>query len=702
MEQPGGPPAPIRPDAAGYASVWARTCAGAGGYLPAGAEETQRLLYDLTLRLVDALDDDSARPGYDVGVAMVRGHLTDPSLLDRTLHLLGTEFPRTFAAPPDRLARLQGGVAAGYVFALRQRTLAEQEALTMAVLDARRDTERALRDSEARFRAVFAGAAIGIAVSDTEGVILEVNQALCAMLGYPEDELRKINVTDLVHPDDAPGVWDLYADLTEGRRDHVRMDKRYFRKDGTAIYTDLSVSLIRDGQGRPQLMVAMVEDVTERYELADRLRYQAEHDPLTGLPNRTLFFDRLTAALRDPEHPDARIGLCYLDLDGFKMVNDSIGHAVGDELLVLVAQRLNVSGHLVARMGGDEFVVLLEPPVETAEVAEVAQAVLAALHEPVHVAGHTLSVSASVGVVAEPVGTSTVAHLMKAADITLYWAKADGRARWALFDPERHERDQARYALAAAMPAALTRGQFVVEYQPMVALEDGRLAGVEALVRWHHPRLGRLLPGTFVPLAEETGLIVDLGRWVLGEACRQAAAWHRDFPETPLVLSVNLAARQARDESIVDDVARVLKEAGLPPELLQLELTESAVMSSEGTPLPSLKRLSALGVRIAIDDFGTGYSNLAYLRTLPIQALKLAGPFVAGLRDVTDEPDAQVLDALVRLAHALGLTVTAEAVETGHQAAVLQSLGCDNAQGWYYAPAAPATDVVARLRSARG
>ena len=707
-------PAQTQPAAAEYARAWAQACAGAGGYLPMSPEETQRLLYGLTLRLVEALDTDefTVRPGYDVGVALVQAHLTDPSVLDRTLQLLGSRFAELFPAAPRRLARLQGGVAAGYVFALRQRTLAEQESLTMAVLDARKQVEQALRVSEARFRALFAGAAIGIGIADTGGAILEVNQAFCEMFGYAEDELGQIKVTELVHPDDAPGLWDQYADLIAGRRDHVRAEKRYFRKDGTVIYTDLAASLIRDDAGRPRFTVAMVEDVTERHELAERLRFQAEHDPLTGLPNRTLFFDRLTAALRHAHDGDARIGLCYLDLDGFKMVNDSLGHAVGDQLLVLVGQRLAQCvarwGHLVARMGGDEFVILLDPPATTADVAEVGQAVLAALREPVHLAGHTLSVSASIGVLAEAAATSTVADLMKAADITLYWAKSDGRARWALFDPERHEREQARYALASAMPAALAQGEFVVEYQPMVRLADAGLIGVEALVRWQHPRLGRLMPDSFVGLAEETGLIVELGRWVLTEACRQAAAWNRDFPDARLVLSVNLAARQARDESIVDDVARVLKETGLPAELLQLELTESAVMSIEGTPLPSLRRLSALGVRIAIDDFGTGYSNLAYLRTLPIQGLKLAGPFVAGLRDQPPDgpaegrPDEQVLDALVRLAHALGLTVTAEAVETGHQATVLQGLGCDHAQGWYYAPAAPAARLVELLRERHG
>ncbi len=572
----------------------------------------------------------------------------------------------------------------------------------MAVLDARRQVDQARRASEARFRAVFAGAAIGIGIADVDGRILELNQAFCDMLGYTADELRKINVTELVHPDDAPGMWERYAEMIAGEHDHARLEKRYFRKDGGVIWTDLAVSLIRDEDGRPQFTVAMIEDITERYELARQLRFQAEHDPLTGLPNRTLFFDRLTALFA---RGGTRVGLCYLDLDGFKIVNDSLGHGVGDELLKLVAGRLAECvaryGHPVARMGGDEFVVLVEEPAEP-ELTELAEAVLAALAEPVHLAGHQLKVTASIGVVDTETATTTVDDLMKAADVTLYWAKSDGRGCWARFDPVRHERDLARYALASAMPAALERGEFVVEYQPMVSLVDGLLTGVEALVRWHHPELGVLLPDAFVDLAEETGLIVPLGRWVLEEACRQAAEWHRGYPRARLVVSVNLAARQAREVSIVDDVARILAGTGLPPELLQLELTESAVMDAGGKPLPALRRLAELGVRIAIDDFGTGYSNLAYLRTLPIQGLKLAGPFVAGLgheRPAGDERvvDERILDALVRLAHALGLTVTAEAVETDHQAAVLRVLGCDTAQGWYYAAAGPAAHLVSLL-----
>jgi EAL domain-containing protein (putative c-di-GMP-specific phosphodiesterase class I) len=314
----------------------------------------------------------------------------------------------------------------------------------------------------------------------------------------------------------------------------------------------------------------------------------------------------------------------------------------------------------------------------------LAEAVLETLRAPITVAGHRLNVSASIGIVERPVRSTTMAELMKAADVTLYWAKSDGKARWALFDADRNDQQVARYALSAAMPAALEHREFFIDYQPLVRLADSSLVGVEALVRWRHPRLGRLGPDTFIGLAEETGAIVPLGSWVLREACEQAQRWQETGDL--LYMSVNLAARQAHTPGIVDDVARILDETGLKPELLQLELTESAIMGTADKPLDALHHLADMGVRIAIDDFGTGYSNLAYLRHLPVHSLKLAGSFVEGLRtDPADPIDEKIVATLVNLAHTLGLSVTAEGVETAAQADRLRSLGCDYAQGYYFA-----------------
>ncbi|MFY1633238.1 putative bifunctional diguanylate cyclase/phosphodiesterase [Solwaraspora sp. WMMB335] len=707
-----GPDGAGGPDGAWrYARQWAAAAA-ALGYLPLSTDETTDTLYGYTTRLalaVQAADFDS-QAAREVGRALVDGHLTEPAVLDWSVRALGTDFLPTVlpelttsTRARDRIGYLQGALAEGYARALRNRTFDQQSSIRQAAWCARDTAERALHDSEARFRAVFSGAAIGIGIADIDGRISEVNQAFADMLGYTIDELREINVTQLFHPDDAPGMHQLYLELIEGKHDSVRVEKRYYRKDGAAIWTDLAMSLIRHDDGRPRFTVAMVEDINDRYEMQERLRFQAEHDPLTGLPNRVLFFDRLSQALADAAEPHRRVGVCFLDLDGFKSINDALGHDVGDQLLTVVAGRLADSvansGHLIARMGGDEFVILVANCSGTAQLISVARSALAAVAAPVQIGGHQLMVSASVGIVAAPAIGSNPTDVMKAADTTLYWAKADGRGQWAVYDPVRGARDVTRSALVAALPAALDRGELVVEYQPITRLADGTVTAVEALVRWQHPELGRLGPDRFIGLAEETGLIVRLGRWVLEQSCRQASRWRAACPQTPIAVSVNISARQVSDPQLVGEVAGVLTRTGLPPELLQLELTESAVMATGGEPLRALRRLAGLGVQLAIDDFGTGYSNLAYLRRMPIQVLKLAGPFVEGMRLAGAEADRdeRIVDALVRLAHALNLTVTAEAVETAQQAARLAALGCDQAQGWHFGKPVPAAVITARL-----
>ncbi|MFY1684557.1 putative bifunctional diguanylate cyclase/phosphodiesterase [Micromonospora sp. WMMD730] len=713
VPDPGGTDA-SRPGAQGYAADWARAVRRLG-FVPMSTDETERLLLAHTVRLAQALlaEEFSAAPAEEVGRALVEAHLTEPRILDWSVRALGEQLPQRVLPPDDpppdlpvRVAALQGGLAAGFGRALRDRTFSQQERIARSAWQARDSVERALRDSEARFRAVFTGAVIGIGLAGIDGQIIEVNQSFADMLGYTPEELRQTNVSALFHPDDAAGMWEMYQELIEGKHDSVRVEKRYYRKDGSVVLTDLAVSLIRHDDGRPRFTVAMIEDITQRYELQQRLRFQALHDPLTGLPNRTLFFEKLGQVFADAG-PEQRIGVCFLDLDGFKAVNDSLGHDLGDRLLVTIARRLSDcvigQGHLVARMGGDEFVILVNGGEGIDDAVGVAELALAAVAAPVLVGDHQLAVSASVGVVECPASETSVSELMKAADTTLYWAKAEGRGRWAVYDPERSAADIARSALAAGLPAALDRGEFVVHYQPIVSLLDGSMLAVEALVRWSHPELGLVGPDRFIGLAEETGLIVRLGEWVLRQACRDARAWHREFPEAKLVVSVNLAARQADDPAIVDTVASALSRSGLPAELLQLELTESAVMGTAGEPLRSLYRLADLGVRLAIDDFGTGYSNLAYLRRLPIHCLKLAGPFVEGIRgdggdSSPDHRDERIVDALVRLAHALELSVTAEAVETGEQAERLRALRCDTGQGRWFGPPAPADQITARLR----
>jgi diguanylate cyclase (GGDEF)-like protein len=426
-----------------------------------------------------------------------------------------------------------------------------------------------------------------------------------------------------------------------------------------------------------------------------RFRFQATHDPLTGLPNRALFAERLSAVFVDPL-AERRVGLCFVDLDGFKAINDSLGHHIGDQLLVALAARLaeRLSQHLVARMGGDEFVILIEDSNCVDDVIKVADAALAAIAEPVRINGHELSVSGSIGIVERPISGTEPHDVMRAADITLHWAKTAGKGRWALFDPDRNAREVARYALSAAMPAALDRNEFYLDYQPLVALVDGTVLGAEALVRWRHPEFGVLLPDRFIGIAEETGLIVRLGTAILEKACAQAFEW--TVPAAPYV-SVNLAVRQVRDPRFVPEVCAILERTGLPPERLQLELTESAVMSADDEPVAALRTLADIGIRMAIDDFGTGYSNLSYLRRLPLSGIKVDGSFVAGL-DHGDPTDERILATLVSLSHTLGLTVTAEGVETAAQAERLLAIDCDAGQGWYFGPPGPASDICRLLR----
>ncbi|WP_452094433.1 putative bifunctional diguanylate cyclase/phosphodiesterase [Dactylosporangium darangshiense] len=367
-----------------------------------------------------------------------------------------------------------------------------------------------------------------------------------------------------------------------------------------------------------------------------------------------------------------------------------MGHYIGDQLLAAAGARLArfaaEFGHLVARLGGDEFVVLVEDTNCVEDAIKVADRVMALLCEPFRIECRDLAMSASVGVVERTVADTDPSDLMRAADITLHWAKADGKARWRVFDPKRNARDIARYTLAAAMPGALERGEFGLVYQPIVDLTDGRINGVEALARWHRPEPdGTLAPDHFINLAEDSGLIIPLGLRLMEQACEQAASWSDVAAPAPFV-SVNLAVRQIRHPDLVADITGVLGRTGLPPERLQLEITESAAMDNDDETAAPLGELANLGLRLAIDDFGTGYSNLAYLRELPVHGLKLAGPFVRRLRAdaPTDPTDRAILTALVALGHTLGMTVTAEGVETAAQAAELRAIGCDMAQGWHF------------------
>ncbi|GAA2276541.1 EAL domain-containing protein [Streptomyces atrovirens] len=555
------------------------------------------------------------------------------------------------------------------------------------------------------YRSVFTAAPLAMAVVDREGMVTGANAALATLLGRDPESLAGAVAADLVDLASDARTWHAYRELLRGRRSRLRCTRRLKHPEGHALWVRVTVAPLPADDGGVLLSVA---DIGDHHELQAQLRHLRMHDPVTRLPNRTLFFERLTAALDAESYEEGgtgRIGLCYLDLDGFKAVNDTLGHRVGDQLLAAVAERLKSCAKdaartgtpLVARLGGDEFALLVEDSTGTEQLADLAESLLDAIQAPFDLSGRRLSVSASIGVVERHAAGTTPTALMQAADTTLYWAKADGKARWTLFDPERNASRVTRQALASTLRPAIDRGEFALEYQPLVGMEDDRVHGVEALIRWHHPRFGTLTPNRFISLAEEDGSIVPLGRWVLRTACRQARDWQVQHPdEPPIFVSVNVAVRQVWDSDLVADVADTLQETGLEPELLQLELTESAVMGSSGRPIQALKALSDMGVRIAIDDFGTGYSNLAYLSRLPVSVLKLDGSFVRGFQyeeraaAPPNPADEVIVEAMVQLAHRLGLTVTAECVETSAQATRLRRIGCDTGQGWLYSrPVSP-------------
>ena len=609
----------------------------------------------------------------------------------------------------QRLAAALDELVTGFTGALRDRAVADQVGLLSHTMRAQAGVRRALALSESHYRTVYTQGAVGIGIVSLDGFVLDLNPALRTKFGIagPLDQPRP--VTDFVHPDDIPEVIERFKRLdVDGRApddgDVLRMQLRFVRPDGLVLFTDVVTSLVRTDEGTATHLIAVVDDRSERTRLRLRLQRAAYHDQLTQLPNRSLTEQWVHRAFEagGPEH----VGICALDLDGLTGVNDGLGHQVGDQLLLAVAARLQMASgdHLVTRTGGDEFAVLVAEPDGVAGLCRVADRVLEAFATPFLVGGHTLTMTASIGVAAAPTATACPEELMRAADVALNWAKSRGGARRVVFDPERDAGESARFELLSGLPGAIDRGEFRLVYQPLVGLSgDRRMCGVEALVRWQHPVQGLLAPGRFIELAERSGSIVPLGRWILHTACAQAAQWYRELGGDAPYVSVNVSPVQLVEPDWVGVVASALHATGLPARLLQLEITEQAVLGDETAALEALVALRASGVRLALDDFGTGYSSLAWLRRLPVHALKIDGSFIDGLRHTDPDPvDSAIVGSLVGMAHALGLEVTAEWVETRVQADRLTALGCDVGQGRWFGDAGPAGWVPGLARRSIG
>jgi diguanylate cyclase (GGDEF)-like protein/PAS domain S-box-containing protein len=596
----------------------------------------------------------------------------------------------------------------------------------------RKEAEARLREAEERYRTLVERMpAITYIQEPSEPSRTTYISPQCeGVLGYSQEEC--MNEPELwirtLHPDDRERV------LEQDRRTNAtgepfEMEYRQFAKDGSVVWIRDEAAPVRDEEGRPKYWIGVQVDITERKMLEERLEHRAFHDPLTGLPNRALFMDRLRSALSRSERKHGQTAVLFLDIDNLKVVNDSLGHEAGDGLLTGAAERLKAClrpADTVARFSGDEFAILLDDVEDVSETAQVAERIAEVLRAPLVIKKRETFITASVGIaLSGPAPTSTrgsapdtaqdrAETLLRQADLAMYRAKNRGKAHHEVFDPGMNAPAFVRLETANDLRRALEREEFRVWYQPKMRLHaDAQrslrlsngsaivapkaaggpgLVGMEALVRWEHPERGLLTPKGFVPVAEESGLIVPIGRMVLEKACRQAQAWQERYAtEEPLVMCVNISARQFQHPELAQDVARVLQQTGLEPRCLQLEITESVVMEDVESTLDTLRSLQDLGVQLAIDDFGTGYSSFSYLRRFPVSVLKIDRSFVEPLGG--DPEDAVIVSGVVSLAHTLGMEVVAEGVETAEQLAHLQDMGCDMAQGNYFAEPLPSEAV---------
>ena len=580
---------------------------------------------------------------------------------------------------------LAAGIVAAYATAWNERTL--------------RQAVASRRNFEARFRAVFEHSAVGVALLNEAGAVLEANGAMTTILGASNMQLIGRCISDFTASEHREAGDRLVRDIVSGEEQSTTGELQFIRRDGSEVWG--SVTFSHATGARDVRLIAIVEDVTSRKALEAKLLQQAFYDGLTGLANRSLFRDRAEHALARSHRDRAEVAVLFLDLDNFKHVNDTLGHAAGDCLLQIVADRLLNATRgcdTVARLGGDEFAVLLENARTDSEASVVAERITHALRTPVELeSGNTVRVSSSIGI-ARAHDMATVDDLMRNADVAMYAAKAGSRGHYVFFDPSMHTSLVDRVMLEADIRSAIDRREFWVAYQPIVDLASSEVTGIEALARWRHPLKGEIPPLAFIPVAEETGLIMSIGRTVLTEACRQAAEWNRMPGRTrPLSVTVNLSGKQLQSADLTSEVRTALAGSGLDAAHLVLEITETVLMENGGGALERLRELKALGVRLAIDDFGTGYSSLSYLQQFPVDILKIDRSFTTGLTRGPNE------DALARTIIALGDLLTlhtiAEGVEHAGQHERLRDLGCDYGQGFLFGRPISAREMTVLLRT---
>ena len=526
-----------------------------------------------------------------------------------------------------------------------------------------------------------------------KGVCTFASPSTKRVLGYEPEEIVGTSVFDLFHPDDAKAKRKLFAKFLDENSDSS-VCYRIRHNDGRYVWLETTSDALHAMNGEIVEIVAVSRDITERKETEERLLYLANYDSLTGLPNRALFRDRLRRAIARAQRNDKRIGLLFLDLDRFKTINDSLGHHAGDQLLRGVAKRLKANGRkgdTIARLGGDEFTIILEDINDADDVAIVARKIIEFMEPSFKLDGHDVVVTPSIGITIYPDDCGDMRTLLKNADTAMYRSKEKGRNNYQFYTADMNAKAYEYLLLENNLRHALERGEFHLFYQPQMELHTQRVIGMEALLRWNHPEQGFLPPERFVPFAEETGLIIPIGEWVIRTACMEAMRWQQ-AGLSPLRVAVNLSMRQFRQKDFVEKVEQALAESGLPPKFLELEITESFLAHNVEHATAVLRRLHNLGVQLSIDDFGTGYSSLSYLKQFPLNTLKIDQSFV---RDIPGDSDAAAItEAIIGLAQSLRLNVIAEGVESQDQVFFLRSRGCDHAQGYLFSEPMSADTVV--------
>ncbi|MGH4025716.1 MAG: putative bifunctional diguanylate cyclase/phosphodiesterase [Pseudonocardiaceae bacterium] len=699
-----GAPSPVpAPDltVAQLARAWA-AAASRTTYVPMSGEEIEQLLTGLIDRLVSAV----AAPQVDeqgsmrVAGALVEHHFIGPRTLGRSIEVLGDGLPRldTLQAVSGLAAAVRkvlGALADGYAEALRQYIFNEQELVSQALLKAKRDAERGLRVSEARFREVFSASAVGIAISALGGALVEANQAFADLVGRPSQELVGVPLLELLHAKDDTELDECYRMLSTGELPRFRLRRRIADANGDIAWTLLAGSLLHDADGRPTHHITIVEDFTELYLLQQELSDQALHDRLTGLPNEHYFMSRLQEVLEAAD-PAALVTVCRVNLDSFSVINDGIGRTTGEQLLRSIAGRLRslvaAERAMVARMGTDDFAILIENGPDTPDLGVLAASINDELAEPVYLSDRGLAVSAGVGVVRRPAGGISPGELIRAADATLHQVKRSGRGQWGLYDAQADAEERARYQLAAEMPGAFESGEISLEYQPVRSLQSGRLLALQALLRWD--RTSGTSKGTVdhqecLSLAEQTGLVLALGRWMLHTACAELARWRAALPADLPLLRVDLTARLSEDPDLMAIVHDALSDTGARPEHMRVGVPLVALSRGRGDVMDNVHVLADLGAGVVLLGAATGPGYFAYLEDLPVTAVEIAPAMVTRLteRPGDDSVVARAVRHAIPLVHSVGATVIVPGIDTPARADWWRGATADAARGAHIGPA---------------